>query len=81
LQSVSYGKEIDGAAEIDKPSTIGAHLAGAGEPEMLLRSLFVVLLGLAVSSCGIKSDLLMPDGKATPKSQKDPSRPPQPIGK
>jgi predicted small lipoprotein YifL len=48
---------------------------------MFLRSLFVVLLGLAVSSCGIKSDLLMPDGKATPKSQRDPSRPPQPIGK
>ena len=48
---------------------------------MRLRSLFVVLLGLTVSSCGIKSDLLMPNGKGTPKTQRDPSRPPQPIGK
>jgi hypothetical protein len=81
LLGVSCREEIDAAAEIDKPATIGAHPGLAGGPGMLLRALLVVLLGLAVSSCGIKSDLLMPNGKGTPKTQRDPSRPPQPIGK
>jgi predicted small lipoprotein YifL len=48
---------------------------------MMLRLLIVVSLALAVPACGIKSDLLMPNGKSTPKDQKDPSRPPQPIGR
>jgi len=45
------------------------------------RLALIAAMMLAVSGCGIKSDLLMPDGKATPKSQRDPSRPPQPIGR
>jgi len=36
---------------------------------------------LSVSGCGVKSDLVMPDGKATPKNEKDPSKPPSPIGR
>jgi len=36
---------------------------------------------LAASGCGVKSDLVMPDGKTTPKSDKDPSKPPSPIGR
>jgi len=36
---------------------------------------------LSVSGCGVKSDLVMPDGKATPKGEKDPSKPPSPIGR
>jgi len=36
---------------------------------------------LAVSGCGVKSDLVMPDGKVTPKGEKDPSKPPSPIGR
>ncbi|HEX3942844.1 MAG TPA: hypothetical protein VHW69_02035 [Rhizomicrobium sp.] len=48
---------------------------------MVWRVLLVFALALAVPACGIKSDLLMPNGKATPKNQKDPSRPPQPIGR
>jgi len=35
---------------------------------------------LTVSACGVKSDLMKPDGKPTPKDQRDPSRPPNPIG-
>ena len=31
---------------------------------------------LVVSGCGVKTDLLMPNGKPTPKDQKDPSKPP-----
>ena len=48
---------------------------------MMLRLVVVLSLALALSGCGIKSDLLMPNGKETPKGQKDPSRPPQPIGR
>jgi predicted small lipoprotein YifL len=48
---------------------------------VILRLLIVFGLALAVPACGVKSDLLMPNGKATPKNQKDPSRPPQPIGR
>ena len=48
---------------------------------MMLRLVIVVSFALALSGCGVKSDLLMPNGKETPKGQKDPSRPPQPIGR
>jgi predicted small lipoprotein YifL len=48
---------------------------------LILRLMLAFALALAVPACGIKSDLLMPDGKATAKNQKDPSRPPQPIGR
>ncbi len=37
-------------------------------------------LALSLSACGVKSDLVKPDGKPTPKDQHDPSRPPNPIG-
>ena len=45
-----------------------------------MRILLLLGLALALTACGVKSDLVMPDGKATPKTQHDPSRPPQPIG-
>ncbi len=39
--------------------------------------LFLVFaLALCVAGCGVKNDLVMPDGKPTPKGQKDPSKPP-----
>lgn len=40
-------------------------------------SLFAALLLLA--GCGVKNDLVLPDGKPT-KGRHDPSRPPLPIG-
>jgi predicted small lipoprotein YifL len=43
--------------------------------------LLITLLGLAVASCGVKNDLIKPDGTATPKNAPDPSRPPYPIGR
>jgi hypothetical protein len=46
---------------------------------MIVRLLLVLGLSLAVISCGVKNDLIMPDGKDTPKNQKDPSKPPQPL--
>ena len=40
-----------------------------------MTGLFLVLV-LGVAACGVKSDLVTPDGKPTPKGQKDPSKPP-----
>jgi predicted small lipoprotein YifL len=42
--------------------------------------LFAVL-ALAVTGCGVKNDLIKPNGKATPKDQSDPSKPPYPLGR
>lgn len=46
---------------------------------LILRLLVVLGLLLAVPACGTKDDLIMPNGKATPKGQKDPSKPQRPI--
>ena len=43
---------------------------------MKLRMVLTVLLALGVAGCGVKNDLVMPDGKPTPKGEKDPSKPP-----
>jgi predicted small lipoprotein YifL len=48
---------------------------------MMLRLAIALMLALSVSACGVKTDLLLPNGKPTPKTQKDPSQPPQPIGR
>jgi len=45
----------------------------------LVRLFLVLSLAFAVPACGTKDKLLMPDGKPTPKNQKDPSQPPNPI--
>ncbi|MEJ1967588.1 MAG: lipoprotein [Rhizomicrobium sp.] len=43
---------------------------------MKLPVAFAILLALGVTGCGVKSDLLLPNGKPTPKTEKDPSKPP-----
>ena len=40
-----------------------------------------VILALSLAGCGVKNDLVMPDGKPTPKTEKDPSKPPQQSGR
>jgi len=47
---------------------------------MILRLLAALILTLALASCGVKNDLVLPDGKPTAKNQKDPSKPPVPLG-
>ncbi|MBV9330933.1 MAG: hypothetical protein JOZ55_05210 [Alphaproteobacteria bacterium] len=44
------------------------------------RLLLVTLAAILLSACGIKSDLVTPEGKATPADQQDPSKPPHPLG-
>jgi predicted small lipoprotein YifL len=48
---------------------------------MILRILIVAALAFSVSGCGTKSELLLPDGKPSPRDQKDPSQPPSPISR
>jgi predicted small lipoprotein YifL len=43
--------------------------------------LLFALLALAVTACGVKNDLMKPNGQATPKDQSDPSKPPYPLGR
>jgi len=47
---------------------------------MKLRTLmaFAIAIPLLAGGCGVKTDLLMPNGKETPKNEKDPSKPPNP---
>jgi predicted small lipoprotein YifL len=46
---------------------------------MILRLFMALVLVCAVSGCGTKSNLDLPNGKPTPKNQHDPSQPPSPI--
>lgn len=41
----------------------------------------ILILTLAVASCGVKSELVKPNGQTTPKDTPDPSKPPYPIGR
>ncbi len=45
-----------------------------------MRLLLAFTLVASLSGCGVKSDLILPNGKTPPKNQPDPSKPPQPIG-
>jgi predicted small lipoprotein YifL len=47
---------------------------------MSLRLVLAFALMFSLGACGVKNDLVLPDGKPTPKGQRDPSKPPQPIG-
>ncbi len=45
------------------------------------RLLAVVALSLLAAACGVKNDLVKPNGQATPKDTPDPSKPPYPLGR
>ena len=45
------------------------------------KMLLAFVAALSVAGCGVKNDLVMPDGKPTPKTEKDPSKPPQQSGR
>ncbi|HTP77621.1 MAG TPA: lipoprotein [Rhizomicrobium sp.] len=45
---------------------------------MRVRAALALALALSLAGCGVKSDLQLPDGSTTPKSEKDPSKPPAP---
>ena len=41
----------------------------------------LLLLALGLAACGVKSDLVRPNGTPTAKTQSDPSKPPVPLGR
>ena len=43
--------------------------------------LIVVALSLLVTACGVKNDLVKPNGQTTARDESDPSRPPFPLGR
>jgi hypothetical protein len=47
----------------------------------LLPVLLLTVLAFAVSACGVKNDLIKPNGQATKKDDHDPSKPPYPLGR
>jgi len=44
------------------------------------KALLLVILSLAVAACGVKNDLAKPSGQSTSKDERDPSKPPYPLG-
>ena len=47
----------------------------------LCRLGLVAMLTIGISGCGTKTELLKPDGKPTPRDERDPSQPPSPISR
>jgi len=46
-----------------------------------MRALIAICtLAFVLTACGVKNDLVRPNGQPTPKSEKDPSKPPYPLG-
>jgi hypothetical protein len=43
--------------------------------------LLLAMLTLAVTACGVKNDLVKPNGQAAKKDEADPSKPPFPLGR
>ena len=43
--------------------------------------LLLLTLGTMLAACGVKNDLVRPDGTPAPKDQNDPSKPPYPLGR
>jgi hypothetical protein len=39
------------------------------------------VLAFLMTGCGVKNDLVKPNGQSTPRDQSDPSKPPYPIGR
>lgn len=47
----------------------------------LLKVSLAAALAIGIAGCGTKTELLKPDGKQTPRDEKDPSQPPSPISR
>ena len=43
--------------------------------------ILLTMLSFALTACGVKNDLIKPNGQATSKDERDPSKPPYPLGR
>ena len=46
-----------------------------------MKKLLLLLMLASLAACGVKNQLVKPDGKPTPRSERDPSQPPMPTGR
>ena len=46
-----------------------------------MKKILLLVMLAALTACGVKNQLVKPDGQATPKSERDPSQPPTPTGR
>jgi predicted small lipoprotein YifL len=47
-----------------------------------MKKLLLLMVSVALlAGCGVKNDLVKPNGERTPRNANDPSRPPNPIGR
>ncbi len=47
---------------------------------MTSRLLYVLAIAVCLHACGVKNDLEVPNGQPPVQDERDPSRPPQPLG-
>jgi predicted small lipoprotein YifL len=47
----------------------------------LWKVMLALTLAFEIAGCGTKTELLKPDGKPTPRDERDPSQPPSPISR
>ena len=43
--------------------------------------ILLAALAVALSACGVKNDLIKPNGQSTPRDESNPSKPPNPLGR
>ena len=43
--------------------------------------LIIMTLSFLVAACGVKNDLVKPNGQSTTRDERDPSKPPFPLGR
>ncbi len=55
--------------------------ASAPRSPLLPKLAVLIVLAFAVAACGVKNDLIKPNGQATKKDDHDPSKPPYPLGR
>jgi predicted small lipoprotein YifL len=55
--------------------------ASAPRSPLLPKLLVIAMLAFAVTACGVKNDLVKPNGQAPTKDEHDPSKPPYPLGR
>ena len=46
-----------------------------------MKKIILLVMLASLTACGVKNQLVKPNGQPTPKSERDPSQPPQPTGR
>lgn len=76
-------RALNGVTEKREPGSPRARAMtfADGWAKASFRLLIAFALVLPAAGCGTKTELLMPNGKPTPRDQRDPSQPPSPISR